>query len=736
MNVTGGGPHLLLFERDQQLVALLSSELALAGYEVHTARTAVEVFDAIARFSVRLVMVDLAQAQAGRREFWVALDAQRRGRGVQVFTFRCTNLAGYGPDDPDERVDTVMTDLEVDGMGGIAQLVDAVRARVPSPNAPPRPEAPATYGREVPAERERLPPFEMPSSPPVAPATYPPVQRSAASNPRMASVQPLQGTPRPQPPQEVYQPAPAQPRSGLSTFTDKIRAVIYPGGRQIASTRPPYTPDVQPQSTAQPRPQAGQGFVEPGYSTNPYRENGTYQAPVNPPMPLERVSGTQAERMNPSVSAQPYALPHSQEARPIQEESGLDQLSRLLHNNSSNAVVNGNMQKSPAYATSDLDLEQQELQAIRAQIMRAAQLDETYRRSNTSQRRAVNSGDQGTQLRASPIQEMPPEREAEYRRNGSGPLQHSPENYARPAMTIMQPTQGIPSVQQGQPPSYQASSAQASSMQPYQAQPVQVSPVQYYQPPSASTPTQPQQPQPVQMPLPQHYPSQPDSFTAGTSSQVYSASSIREQPSEASISATNSGQIRVVIPHPEPSLLRQGQTTNPLSMDGDGQLSEQAQNGLRQSQVRRLELKTSDDMLLDIVKSLPPMAPAPSSPEPPQALNGRATRSLGSVLLEGHLVPEERLQVAQHVQRMMRGVDLNYQLGEILLMFKLLTPDQLLAASLVSYGMISTVQISALGRIRQELHAMGLEYDLESLVILFRILTPEQMREVRANWAS
>src|SRR5205814_6413180 len=66
-----------------------------------------------------------------------------------------------------------------------------------------------------------------------------------------------------------------------------------------------------------------------------------------------------------------------------------------------------------------------------------------------------------------------------------------------------------------------------------------------------------------------------------------------------------------------------------------------------------------------------------------QVHNGRATRSLGSVLLEGHLVPQNRLEVAQRIQRMLRGVDMNYQLGEILLMFKLLTPDQLLAASLV-----------------------------------------------------
>src|SRR5579859_1071448 len=131
MNVNSGGPHILLFERDQQLTGLLISEFQLAGFECHTARTAEEVFDAIARFPIRLVLVNMAQAQAGRREFWVALDAQRRGRGVQVFTFRCSNLGGYGPDDPDERVETVLTDLEVDGPSGAPLLVAAVRDRVP-----------------------------------------------------------------------------------------------------------------------------------------------------------------------------------------------------------------------------------------------------------------------------------------------------------------------------------------------------------------------------------------------------------------------------------------------------------------------------------------------------------------------------------------------------------------------------------------------------------------------------
>src|SRR6516225_4163161 len=112
MNVNSGGPHILLFERDQQLTTLLTSEFQLAVYECHPARTVIEGFDAIARNPIRLVLVNLAQPAASRREFWVALDTQRRGRGVQVLTFRCANIGGYGSDDADEASRTVLTDIE------------------------------------------------------------------------------------------------------------------------------------------------------------------------------------------------------------------------------------------------------------------------------------------------------------------------------------------------------------------------------------------------------------------------------------------------------------------------------------------------------------------------------------------------------------------------------------------------------------------------------------------------
>ena len=67
MNSSPGAPHILLFERDQQLMGLLTNKLHQAGIECHTARTAVEVFDAIARYPIRMVLVNLAQAATARR---------------------------------------------------------------------------------------------------------------------------------------------------------------------------------------------------------------------------------------------------------------------------------------------------------------------------------------------------------------------------------------------------------------------------------------------------------------------------------------------------------------------------------------------------------------------------------------------------------------------------------------------------------------------------------------------
>jgi hypothetical protein len=610
MNINSGGPHILLFERDQQLTGLLTSEFQLAGYECHAARTAVEVFDAIARYPIRLVLVNLAQAAASRREFWVALDAQRRGRGVQVFTFRCMNLAGYGADDPDERSRSVLTDMEVDGMLGVMNLVDAVRARIPGSttgsfprmntvSAVPSQEGSSRLNRQAGGDtRAAGQPAQSTAPMPILTASSPTGSPAAPTS-----------VPEQNGPGRTGVPAP--------TFTDKIRAVIYPSNRSYAS--PPET-NWTPQADPGQRPMSG-----PDSGSRPLAApNSGNNNAVAPPMSPNQGMPLPAEGAPAMASSG--------------GESGLAQLSRMVREN------------TPAYS---------------------AELSSTMPRlvaQPVQQGRPVESVSiSNLPLRASPIEDLPIERPQERRTGQTGQMGQ-----------IGQKGQ----IGQTGDLSTQAQEA-ASTTTPVAAAKTPVVSV----PPGLSTPLQ--------------------------------------APAEVSreVKAQYGGQSQERIETEQDEVIER------VLVDQSSALSQ----ALRRHSDPQV---TSEDVLLNIVKSLPPMSSLPTPQPPPQTpvLSGRATRSLGSVLLEGHLVPQHRLEVAQNIQRMLRGVDMNYQLGEILLMFKLLTPDQLLAASLVSYGLISATQISTLGRIRQELHAINLEYDLESLLVLFRILSPDQLREVRASW--
>jgi hypothetical protein len=612
MNITTGGPHILLFERDQQLVALLTSELQLAGYECHAARTAVEVFDAIARYPVRLVLVDLAQAAATRREFWVALDTQRRGRGVHVLTFHCTNIAGYGPstEDVEERSQTVPADIEVDGMLGIMNMVNAIRSRIAVSNS-------GTMSRLS---------ANASSTSSIGGQVTAPLPSVIANNSNQTDMGTLPtSSSQPPVPLATIAASPSSPtevqRTPVPNFTDKIRAVIYPNQRSWRS---------------------------PGTSRDTNVEDGQSVAPGEQPTPTPT---------NPSQPADPFVT--GQARRPMDgvtspKESGLAQLSRMLQE-----------QRSPMLEDS-------------AQGFAGEQENQFL--EETTQQQKVRQADatpiSAMPLRASPIQDLPTGRLTRGQSDLSSPNVRRPNEAAHLHYTHIQSSPTLMSINT---PASTAVSA-----------------------PRASSPS-------LQKEESQH------SAEAASSTQrmLLEKPSVEEYFSDASGEGPDNGDNDSNRSVPDQvEVMGASDTTAP----------EPAQN---------VQKAADNAVLFDIVQSLPPMS---SLPPQLQVHNGRATRSLGSVLLEGHLVPQNRLEVAQRIQRMLRGVDLNYQLGEILLMFKLLTPDQLLAASLVSYGLITATQIIALGRIRQELHSIGLEYDLENLLILFRILTSEQLREVRASW--
>ncbi len=621
MNINSGGPHILLFERDQQLTTLLASEFQLAGYECHPARTAVEVFDAIARNPIRLVLVNLAQPAASRREFWVALDTQRRGRGVQVLTFRCMNIAGYGSDDAEDTSRTVLTDIEVDGMVGIMNLVDAVRSRVPGPITGSFSQIAAASGANVhDSTKQATASLSMRS-------TNPSLATPPNSNTTSA------GTVKPAGTNRVGNPA--------SGFTDKIRAVIYPSSRNFS-----------------PGPETNR------VSNNPQNQVSTQQAISTQnrsfrPEEMQNSREHSSQLLNTVVEIQRQesknisSIPENSSRVEVQQEqeSGLAQLSRMVHESiptETDDFTDLNMLKRPTSPLAETGEQQSKsgMDQAHNNIVSTQTQSPVLQQTQLADANTISA----LPLRASPIEDIPIEREQEYRNTYTGTKALQPENVASEASTVSTSLPGSLSI-----PRMNAAPQEEKSPGMIDLQKVE----------------------------------EGDYNTQAKEDAI--ASALAEIPRLS---------------------LKKTQNQSP-STDA-----------------------TSDDMLLDIVQSLPPMTSLPTPQIQPgtPVLSGRATRSLGSVLLEGHLVPQHRLEVAQHIQRMLRGVDMNYQLGEILLMFKLLTPDQLLAASLVSYGLISTAQISALGRIRQELHSIGLEYDLESLLILFRILTPEQLREVRASW--
>jgi len=637
MNINSGGPHILLFERDQQLTTLLASEFQLAGYDCHPARTAVEVFDAIARNPIRLVLVNLAQPAASRREFWVALDTQRRGRGVQVLTFRSMNIAGYGSDDSEDTSRIVLTDIEVDGMVGIINLVDAVRSRIPGPITGSFSQIAAAAGASAhdTSTQNKLTGGMEPSR-----TTQATSQATASFS--MRSTNPSLATPSASNSTSLGTVKPAETnRTGnpASSFTDKIRAVIYPSSRNFSPT--PETNRV---------------------SNNPQNPVSTQQAIVTQSKPI-RPQEMQSSRENASpllnneVGTQrqsPQNIPQdtSRTTARQEQESGLAQLSRMVHESLVTETDDSTDLNIPKRPTSPLaePVEQQaqsQIDQIHNNEVNANTQNAMLQQTRLTDATSISA----LPLRASPIEDIPIEREQEYRNTYVGKQSLQPENVVSGASTV-----------------------------------------------SPSSPVSLTAPRTIATPQEEMSPGMTDLQNGEEGDYITKA---REEDAIASALAE--------IPGLSP---KKAQNQSP-SADA-----------------------TSDDTLLNIVQSLPPMSslPTPQTQPGTPVLSGRATRSLGSVLLEGHLVPQHRLEVAQHVQRMLRGVDMNYQLGEILLMFKLLTPDQLLAASLVSYGLISTAQISALGRIRQELHSIGLEYDLESLLVLFRILTPEQLREVRASW--
>ena len=269
-------PLVVLFERDDTIAVPLLSQLRMSGYDVRAARTPVELFGMLGKQLVALVLVDLGNATAGRREFWVALDAQRRGRSLQVMTFRFISPANAL--DPDfEPAARALADIEVRGIHEFQKVLDGVRQRVPLNGAMPAPGAPgmippigAAYGLPSPFSQPSSPssPFSQPSVPPYS--SNPQHQQNPHASP---FAQPLSSSP-------FAQPVPSNP------FADAQGDIGN-----------------------------GSPFAQP-YSVNPFSSPSNPSSPSSPSNPPSGASDPRWGYVQGTVASNPFSQPFSQPSQP------------------------------------------------------------------------------------------------------------------------------------------------------------------------------------------------------------------------------------------------------------------------------------------------------------------------------------------------------------------------------------------------------------------------------------
>jgi hypothetical protein len=246
-------PLLLLFERNDAVAVPLIPQLRLAGYDVRAARIPVEVFDLLQREKIDLVLIDLGNAAANRREFWVGLDSQRRTRNVHVLTFRYMPTGETGELESGLRV--ARADVEIQSAQGFGALIEAIRTRVPGAVPVPQFNGP-------PLPSPAFPSASPPSAPyPAAPALPPALGGSplAPSGPANVPLAPgaFGGAPTP----------PPFPGGGANPLAPQSRPV---GGNPLR----PMAPGLPPSDDA------ASPFAQP-YSNNPFKS--ARAGPVTPP---------------------------------------------------------------------------------------------------------------------------------------------------------------------------------------------------------------------------------------------------------------------------------------------------------------------------------------------------------------------------------------------------------------------------------------------------------------------
>jgi CheY-like chemotaxis protein len=555
-------PLVLIFERNDAVAVPLLSQLRVAGYDVRSARTPVELFDTAQKHAVALVLVDLGSAAAGRREFWVALDAQRRGRAIQVLTFRLVSDASAMEADFDLSA-RALADVEIRGPHELQVLVDAVRQRVP-------------LNGSMPSAAVTMPPLGMGS---------------------ILSANPFDST----------APAPNGLNGhgfiggqGMSNGNALGNGAGYANGK----ANDYGAPGMGFNPFAVPAADGFGGFGQPGGmpESRPLADPG---APYAPPPP--------APTFSPFAPPAPGQEPQSPFAQP--------------------STVNPFTPAARDASPFDQPYSQNPFAASAAT---AATADPLARDPFAGSRLPWPGSGNG---------------------NGSFP---GPAGASVPSA----PGGGYGVTNRNERDGSTPHGVLADA----------------WVPPGGDEPLQ-------------HVTLRPEALPPASD-----RAHVREPDWARPTQGPELDQTDAAFPAYDTALPRQKRRG-----DDDPQLH---------------------DATAPVSAQLPALTGGP---------NGRAERALGTVLVEGALLSPQKLEVLKGIQHMLSTVDMDFRLGELALLFKFLSPDQLLAALLVSRGLVSPQQIAALGRIKQELGGSGMGYDLETLLLMFHILPAEELRALRSE---
>lgn len=669
-------PLVVLFERDDAIAVPLLSQLRMASYDVRSSRTPVELFDILGKNLVALVLVDLGCATAGRREFWVALDAQRRGRAIQVMTFRYTPPGGLFDMDF-EQTARAIADVEIHGAHEFQLVIDAVRQRIPL-HGGANPMMPsggmgAMGGLGMMGGMNVLGGMSMPNA--ALPAGIAPIGAAL-------------GVPSP-----FMQP-------GMMGFGGQAAPFGAAGGIPNSPSMPSQMP------------------YDPAGAYNAY---GAYGAYGPPSMPAEQQMGagygSMFPHMPPGFGPGPNSAPMAYPQAPQPGGYGFP--------------------AAPGYDGASPFANPVETNPFSADI-EASPFAQPYGMNPFATEAPAAASTSPTapdfgmpQMAPPPLMQAPP--------SPFAPAA-SPPPFAAPFIAPEPAGNG----QRFDGVDFEQRAAQLSAA--YAAQ------FDINTPPGISI-SQPGsdmlgQPGPaawgaLQDSLSRSYPG----FSGSSSQNGYGSPRTPEPISDV-----------WTPPDTEDSDLEGATGVVPeLAFKPMGPPESRPAQPIQQADTAMHPTAPWPNIAVGVTPATPTThhTPAPAAdgdamvqqepttarvPAPPRDHPVyRATpteKALSTVLVEGALLDEGKMETLQGIQQMLAGVNMKFKLGELALLFKFLSPDQLLAAVLVSRGLVTPAQIAGLGRAKQDLASSGMDYDLETLISMFNILPPEQLRELRDELAS